>query len=46
MEQFNYSWIKRIDTELVNLGSGKRVIVKGGKLNKKYMITVPENYVA
>lgn len=45
-EQFSYSWIKRIETNHVDLGSGKRVIVKGGKLNKKYMITVPEMYAA
>jgi len=46
MEQFSYSWIKRVETNLVDLGSGKRVIVKGGKLNKKYMITVPEKWLA
>lgn len=46
MERFNYSWIKRIEIDNVDLGRGKRVVVKGGKLNKKYMITVPETYAA
>ncbi|VAW97032.1 Ynd [hydrothermal vent metagenome] len=46
MEQFSYSWIKRVEIDRIDLGSGKRVVVKGGKLNKKYMITVPETYAA
>ncbi len=25
----------------INFGNGKRVIVRGGKLDKKYVITVP-----
>ena len=29
--------------ELVELGKGKRMIVRGGKLNAKYQITVPED---
>jgi len=32
-----------ISLENVHLGSGKRVIVKNGKYDKKYKITVPEN---
>ncbi len=44
MEQLNYAWTKRIETDHIDLGHGKRVIVKAGKLNKKYMITVPESY--
>ncbi len=41
MDRFNYSWAKRIDRDLVDIGRGKRVIVKGGKLDNKYLITVP-----
>ena len=37
----NHTWLKQIDTSKVNLGSGKRVIVNGGALDKKYLITVP-----
>ena len=37
----NHPWLKQIDTSKVNLGSGKRVIVTGGALDKQYQITVP-----
>ena len=43
-ERLNYTWLSRIDRSKIELGSGNRVIAKGGKLNKKYLITVPENY--
>jgi hypothetical protein len=43
-EQFSYPWIKRIAKDQLELGSGKRVIVKGGKLDKQYLITVPERF--
>jgi len=41
-DQFSYPWISRIKKNQLDVGSGKRVIVKGGKLNKRYLITVPE----
>lgn len=34
-------WFKRLDISKIDLGHGKRSIVKGGALNKKYGITVP-----
>jgi hypothetical protein len=37
----NYPWSSVLDTKGVDLGSGKRVIVKGGVLNKQFQITVP-----
>ncbi len=37
----NHAWLKQIDISKVNLGSGKRVIVTGGALDKQYQITVP-----
>ncbi len=40
-ERHNFVWFKRLELEAVNLGSGKRAIVKGGVFNKKYQITVP-----
>jgi len=40
-DQFSYPWIARIEKNQLELGSGKRVIVKGGKLDKDYLITVP-----
>ena len=42
-DRLNLPWFSKLDTSYVNLGSGKRVIVKNGKLDKKYNITVPSN---
>ena len=38
----NYVWLSKINRESISLGSGNRMIVKGGKLDNKYKITVPE----
>lgn len=43
-ERYNYNWLARIDRSNIELGTGNRVIATGGKLNKKYQITVPEIY--
>ena len=40
-ERHNFAWFKRLELEAVNLGNGKRAIVKAGKLDKRYQITVP-----
>ena len=37
-----HAWVKRLDKDAIALGTGKRMLVKGGKLNKAYQITVPE----
>lgn len=36
-----YSWVKNLDESKINLGTGKREIVKGGILDSRYLITVP-----
>lgn len=41
-ERQNYVWLDKLNRESITLGSGNRMIVKGGKLNTKYKITVPE----
>lgn len=41
-DTYNHSWFKRLDDASFDLGSGKREIIKGGKLDKKYQIVVPE----
>lgn len=41
-ERHNHAWLKSLDREGIDLGSGKRMIVRGGKLDTKYNITVPE----
>lgn len=38
----NHAWLKHLDESSVDLGSGKRVLVKGGKLDKRFLITIPE----
>jgi hypothetical protein len=43
-EKINLPSLKDLKMEKINIGKGKRVIVKGGELNKKYEITVDRNY--
>jgi len=43
-ERYSYPWFKQLDSSTLDLGSGKRVIYKGGVLNTKYNITVPREY--
>lgn len=42
-ERHNHVWLRRLDRSRINLGKGKRMLVRGGKLDPKYNITVPEN---
>ena len=37
-EKHEHNWLKELQLENINLGSGKRVVVKNGILNKKYNI--------
>lgn len=41
-EACNHAWVKKLDLSKVDFGKGKRMIVKGGRLDTKYNITVPE----
>lgn len=43
-ERYHHPWFERLDISTLDLGSGKRVIYKGGVLNTKYNITVPREY--
>lgn len=40
----NHAWLKTLDTENVDIGKGKRMIVPGGRLDPKFLITVPEEF--
>jgi hypothetical protein len=40
-EKHNHAWFKSLDMSKVSLGSGKRVLFAGGRLDPKYLITVP-----
>jgi len=46
-ERHQYAWFKKLpsplDLDELGLGLGKRMLVKGGKFDTKYMITVPED---
>ena len=42
-ERHKHSWLKELDRKAVDLGKGKRMIVRGGKLDTKFNITVPES---
>jgi hypothetical protein len=42
-DQNQHAWLKRLDKKAIDLGSGKRMLVRGGKFDKTYQITVPEN---
>lgn len=42
-DRHKHAWLKRLDKEAVDLGTGKRMLVRGGKLDKRYQITVPED---
>jgi hypothetical protein len=41
-ERHTHAWMKGLDRKGINLGRGKRMLVRGGKLDTKYDITVPE----
>jgi hypothetical protein len=43
-DQHDYPWFSKVEWQQPDLGSGKRVITKGGVLDKQFMITVPENF--
>ena len=40
-EKANHSWVKHLDNQKIDLGSGKRSIVKNGVYNSRYKITIP-----
>jgi hypothetical protein len=42
-ERHNHAWLKQLDRKDIDLGHGKRMLVRGGKLDPTFNITVPEN---
>jgi hypothetical protein len=40
-EECNHAWVKKLDVSKVNFGKGKRMMVRGGRFDSKYNITVP-----
>ncbi|MBF0169422.1 MAG: type IV toxin-antitoxin system AbiEi family antitoxin [Alphaproteobacteria bacterium] len=41
-DRHKHAWLKLLDKTAVDFGVGKRMLIKGGKLNRAYQITVPE----
>jgi hypothetical protein len=42
-DRHQHAWLRRINKDMVDLGKGKRMLVRGGTLNAAYQITVPED---
>jgi hypothetical protein len=42
-ERHNYPWLKQLHRAEIDLGTGKRMLQRGGKLDPRFNITVPEN---
>jgi hypothetical protein len=42
-DRHGHAWLKLIDRARLDLGKGKRMLVRGGKLDTTYEITVPED---
>lgn len=42
-DRHSHAWLKPLKNEKFDLGTGKRMLVKGGKLDQTYQITVPED---
>lgn len=41
-DRHRHAWLKRLDRSAIDLGSGKRMLVKGGRFDAEHLITVPE----
>lgn len=42
-KRHGFRWVQRLDESLIDLGSGKRSLIKGGHLDQRYLITVPKD---
>jgi hypothetical protein len=40
-ENASHPWVNRVNTRQVDFGKGKRVVVPGGRLHPKYLVTLP-----
>jgi len=41
-ESCRHAWVKKLDISKVDFGKGKRMLVRGGRFDSKYNITVPD----
>ncbi len=42
-DRHRHAWLRRINRSKIDLGKGKRMLVRGGTLNAAYQITVPRD---
>ena len=42
-ERHRHAWLERLDRREIDLGRGKRMLVRGGRRDPTYQITVPED---
>lgn len=42
-DRHQHAWLKRLNKDAIDLGKGKRMLVRGGRLDPVYHITVPED---
>ncbi|HEX9512677.1 MAG TPA: type IV toxin-antitoxin system AbiEi family antitoxin domain-containing protein [Puia sp.] len=42
-ERHHHSWLEKLQPEKIEMGAGKRMLAEGGKLDKKYNITIPKS---
>lgn len=45
MNFYNHQWKSFVNIDNIEIGTGKMQIVKGGVLDKKYLITVPKEFI-
>jgi len=43
-EHIGHEWFNYLDISTIDLGKGKRSIIKNGCLDPKYQITIPSNW--
>ena len=43
-DRHQHAWLKRLDRSAIDRGSGKRMLVKGGRYDAKHLITVPGTF--
>jgi hypothetical protein len=44
-EKHEHPWLPQLDLSRFDLGHGKRMLVPGGRYEKKYQITVPRDHL-
>lgn len=43
---YHYPWAEKVDRSAIDIGTGKRMVVRGGRYDREFRITVPERFSA